>query len=280
MSDNEDFDVRRLILALDASTPSASAVTVAAHFAARLQADLGGLFVEQQDLLDLEEHPAARHISLPFGADGKLERGSLERELRSMALEARRAFDRASRQFRLRVSFDVARGRLRSTVIEKTEPSDLVVVESTGRRLTRAVRLPSSGTRLGAGLQRSVLFLTSAAAPIRSVVVLYDGTHQSRRALGAARRLAATDGIMLTVLVVGETREEAADLVESIESRTPPSARVHTHRIADESADRITRAVQGVHGDLFIVGGDTEVSGVDDIDDFLRELGCPLLVVR
>jgi nucleotide-binding universal stress UspA family protein len=238
------------------------------------------LFVERQDLLDLEEHPAARHISLPAGRGGSLERGTMERELRSMALEARREFERVSRRWRLHVSFDVARGRLRDQVSERTDPTDLVVVDSAGRKLIRSVRLPSSGTRLGAGLDRSVLFLTPVASPVRSVVVLYDGSYHARRALGAARRLAETDGIMLTVLVVGESREEAAELVQSVNAQTPMSARVHTHRIADESAERIGRAVQGVHGDLFIVGGDTEISGVEDIERFLARIGCPLLVVR
>ncbi|MGM0557960.1 MAG: hypothetical protein ACQEVA_16360 [Myxococcota bacterium] len=279
-NENEEFEVRRLVVALDATTSSSPTVSVAAHFAVRLQAELGGLFIEQQELLDLEEHPAARHISLPVGRGSRLERGKMERELRSMALEARRQFERASRRWRLRVSFDVARGRLRDEVSQRTEPTDLVVVESTGRRLIRSVRLPSSGTQLGAGLERSVLFLMPVSGPVRSVVVLYDGTYQSRRALGAARRLAETDGIMLTVLVVGESREEAAAFAESIDLQTPMNAQVHTHRIADETAERLGRAVQGVHGDLFIVGGETEISGVEDIDSFLARIGCPLLVVR
>lgn len=280
MIDNEDFDVRRIVVALDASTESGPAVAIAAHFAARLHAELGGLFIEQRELIELEEHPVARHISLPLGRGGLVKRGTMQRELRSMALEARRELERASRRWQLRVSFDVVRGRLEGQVVERTDPGDLIVVESTGRRLTRSVRLPSSGTRIGTGIDRSVLFLTSAVAPVRSVVVLYDGSLQSRRGLGAARRLAETDGIMLTVLVVGESREDATELLESLEGRVPPTARVHMHRIADNAADRIARAVRGVHGDLFIVGGDTEVTGVDDVESFLSEIGCPLLVIR
>ena len=280
MSDWEDFDVRRIIVALDATTSSTPTVDAAAHMAARLQADLAGLFVEQQELLDLEDHAGARLLSLPGGQGGPAESGRIERELRSMALKARREFERASRRWRLRVSFDVTRGRLEPAVVDKTAIDDLVVVSSRGRRLTRAVRLPSSGAKLGASLDRSVLFLTRGVAPIRSVVVLYDDSRQAASALGAARRLAETDGIMLTVLVVGDRREDAAQMVQSVEAQVPPNARVHVHRIADDSAPRIARAVQSVHGDLFIVGRDTDISNVDDIQGFLSEMGCPILVVR
>ena len=57
--------IRRILVALDASRHSLAALEAAAELAARLKAELVGLFVEDIDLLRLAGLPFAREIRYP-----------------------------------------------------------------------------------------------------------------------------------------------------------------------------------------------------------------------
>ena len=70
--------IRRILVALDASTHSLAALETAAGLAARLEAELVGLFVEDINLLRAAELPFARETSFYSSSLRPLERGELE----------------------------------------------------------------------------------------------------------------------------------------------------------------------------------------------------------
>ncbi|HHP7234546.1 MAG TPA: universal stress protein, partial [Desulfobacterales bacterium] len=77
--------IERILVALDASPASVSALQTAVELAARLGARLVGLFVEDMNLLRVTQLPFAREISLFSPWFRRLESGELERQLRVQA---------------------------------------------------------------------------------------------------------------------------------------------------------------------------------------------------
>jgi nucleotide-binding universal stress UspA family protein len=90
--------IRRILVALDASRHSLAALEAAAELAARLKAELAGLFVEDINLVRLAGLPFAREIRYPSATIQQLDSPRLEQELKVQATRMRRALAAAAEQ--------------------------------------------------------------------------------------------------------------------------------------------------------------------------------------
>ncbi|HET6921607.1 MAG TPA: universal stress protein, partial [Anaeromyxobacteraceae bacterium] len=196
--------LKRILVALDASRASLDALSAAAALAERLGAELGGLFVEDEDLLRLAGHPFARQVRLPSGDWGPLERGSIEADLRAMASRAREALALAAAGRRLAWSFRVARGRVSLEVIAAAGEADLLVLGLSGHRLTGG---PGETARAAAARAPTpVLLLTRGSKVGRPILAACDGSAAGDRALELGARLAAAGAGELQILVAAPDR--------------------------------------------------------------------------
>jgi K+-sensing histidine kinase KdpD len=87
--------IGRIVVSLDAASEIATAIDTAARLAAHWKAQLHGVFVEDEDLLNLAGLPFARQITLQSGAE-PLTVEDVERHLRAAADRARRALATAA----------------------------------------------------------------------------------------------------------------------------------------------------------------------------------------
>jgi hypothetical protein len=119
---------RRVIVALDAFARDAASIESAAALAARLHAEIAGLFVEDIDLLHLAGLPCARQVSLLTAAEELFDLGTLERELRVIAEHAQARISAAAARCRVHWSFRTVRGKIEAELLAATQASDLLVV--------------------------------------------------------------------------------------------------------------------------------------------------------
>ncbi len=123
---------RRIVVALDASSPGKAALQAVAALASRLQAELFALFVEDIDLLHLAAMPGAREIGYPSAIRRELDVAAMERSLRLHAEDARRLVAALAENAPLKWSFQVARGSLTSQLLSAVAEADLVVAVFAG----------------------------------------------------------------------------------------------------------------------------------------------------
>jgi hypothetical protein len=119
--------VRRIAVVLE---PGASADTVleaAAALAARMEAELEGLFVEDMDLLHLAALPFAREIGIASAMARALDAANIERWMRTVAEDVRRALAAAAGRSTLRWSFRVTRGSPLAELCAAAAAADLVL---------------------------------------------------------------------------------------------------------------------------------------------------------
>jgi K+-sensing histidine kinase KdpD len=98
-------DIERIVVSLDAASENATAIDTAARLAAHWKAHLRGVFVEDEDLLNLASLPFARQVTLHSGAE-PLAAEEVEGHLRVAAATARRALESAAARYGVRSSFE------------------------------------------------------------------------------------------------------------------------------------------------------------------------------
>lgn len=143
--------VRRIVVSVEPAPHGRAALETAAEIAERLGAELVGLFVEDVELLHLAGLPFAREIGFPSATTRSLDVAAMERSLRSLANEARRALAEIAGRAPLRWSFRVTRGSTLAELLAAAAEADVLV--------TRAPEAERTILRLGGGIPGVVLLL-------------------------------------------------------------------------------------------------------------------------
>jgi nucleotide-binding universal stress UspA family protein len=276
-------DYRRILVALDASRESQAALEAAAKLAARLEAELLGLFVEDVDLLNLAALPFSREVPLLSRTSCILEPEQIERDLKSRAAMARRALAEAAAAFHIGWSFRIARGRVETELLAAAKDADLVALGKGTRPLSGHAYLGSTGRAIAARTIRSVLFaaMTSGLADA-AVAAVYREGRRSGEALTLAARLAKHDGRSLVVFVLGDSpgalARMEADVDEQLQSMAISGSlrRVNGTGMAD-----LLRAVKATPISLLVLGANVLPSDTDvALDTLVEESACSILLVR
>jgi nucleotide-binding universal stress UspA family protein len=204
--------IRRILVALDVSPHSLSALEAAAELAIGLQAELVGLFVEDINLLRLAELPSSREIGIFSTSRRPLTTVEVERQLRAQAARARRALATAAHRAHVPWSFRVARGVIAAELLAAASEADLIILGKIGWSLTRRRRLGSTARAVLSQATSLTLILQQGARLGLPVLIVYDGSAIAQKALAAASRLVRGKNGYLTVVVLADAPDEAQDL--------------------------------------------------------------------
>lgn len=260
---------RKILLALDVSPRSRSALQIAAALAAALDLELAGLFVEDANLLRLAALPFAREIGLLSAQSRAMAAPELERALQREAAAAQHQLAEAAGRRRLRWSFRVARGQIATELFALASELDMVVI---GKR-ARAGFWPIED-RPGA---RTVAPL--AAGP---VMVVHDGSANSLPALELAARLARDGGLELRVLVTATSAagfaaagaQVRAHLSQAL-GRQPYSL----HMFSGDSRELAIVARMAGAG-VLVVRGNGGLRGGEGFATLLNDISCPVVMLE
>ncbi len=281
MAEAAPFALRRILVAIDASAPSFSALEAAADLAAQIEAELLGLFVEDVNLLRAAGHSFVHQVSLPSGAGQPLETQALETQLRGLAAQARRALEGAAERRQLKTCFRVVRGSVSAEVVAASLEADLVILGWSGRSLHRQKRVGGTAAAVAESGPCSVLLLSPGADLARPVVALCDHSSRAERAVFAAARVAAAGGQSLAILVFAPDAE-AASAVEAQARRWVRGSGIEADFARPIVADpgRAAALLRPWRDRLLVVRSESPVLVQLGIRAFLESFGGPVLIVR
>lgn len=182
---------------------------VALQLALLHDSPLRAIYVEDTDLLRAS-YTAPFPILPPEGPipmDPNASR-ELETRFRNEEQELGRRFLRLVSDFRIRGSFRVERGRVQDVLVEESRAHDLLVVGKAGSSADAAAA--TLGDHVEAVARQAycpVLVVPPGATLGGRILVAYDGSVVSHRALTTATRLAAVQDAFLRVVVVAGEEE-------------------------------------------------------------------------
>jgi nucleotide-binding universal stress UspA family protein len=247
--------IHRILVAVDGSEHSLAALEAATELAARLQAELEALFVEDDDLLRLADLPFARVVSLTLRQAERVDREGMERQLRLQAERMRRSVEERAAARGVHAHFRAVRGAVAAEVTAAAEEADLVSVGRAGHGRVQQTHGSTLQAVLAAG--RPVLVAERHTHAGEGVLAVYDGSPAGARALEMGAELAQAGGSELHVLALGASAGEAEALAARIQARLDVWGISHRLHYSWAEPQRATlSALRHVRPALLVVGGE------------------------
>lgn len=271
--------IRRILVALDASTNSRAAMATAIGLAETLKTEVLGLFVEDINLIRLAELPFVREVLFAEHGTRQVEQDSIARKLRARAALLRREIDDLAREHNVTSSFQVRRGPVDKELLSAVLDSDLLVIGRLGQSISRRIRLGSTARAI-VNRATSAVLLVKSDAGVGPIIALFDGSEVGLRVLALATELAATSGD-LRVLVWApneeaafENRQLAAHLLDKAAENT------QLQHLSGDNPQLVLEWVNRQKGSLMLLGGLSSLIPPDIFQTLLDEAEQHILVIR
>ena len=267
--------IKRIVVSLDAASEPGPAIDTAARLAARWHVPLHGVFIEDEELIDLAGLPFARQVTLATGR-GPLTKDQIEDHFRAFAERSRRELTAAAARHGIQSSFEVVRGAPAAAVLGGE--NDFVVAAATTRPVGDHFRVASRWWSLTAIITRPLLLAKCDWKTGGSVFALLRGRGpQSARMLEMAAQIAAISRAVLTV--AGPPDLTGADDFEGWLSGLLEghSVSLQTELAATDPATLRQRILELDCLLLVIEGGEGEP---DELRELVEPMACDVLLVH
>lgn len=218
---------RRILVTLDSSRASQSALESAALLAKAMHFELVGLFVEDSDLMALAALPFSREVRRT-GAIHDLDPDALRRDVQAHAAAARALMREVAVRHHLRWSFRSVRASRRTGIETSAAEVDILCVG--GRSPDRYHRAPMDNPlRVALARRAPVLVAGNMADRIdKPVAVIVDQADPESESLRLAGKIAAQAAMELVILEFLPLDADVAGVRAEIRRHVPPEVKLRT----------------------------------------------------
>lgn len=277
-SDKEKL-LREILVAIDTSPHSEAALEAAVALAEILEANIQGLFVQNELWERLSELPSTTAISELTGREGPFEQETVEEQMKLLRSRLRRKLKYVSSRHRVTHNLRFTRGRVEEEVLEAARRVDLITIGWKGHS-ARGQRLGSSARAIIREADKPVLILEKGLRLGTVLTVAYDASEESRKGLRLALEIAQKKNSTLNVLVFGEADDELENRYDEVR-RMLDDARVfaEVELMGRPDLGGFINAVYRQRCGLLIMPRDLPMLA-GSLETVLRHIGCPLLLVK
>ncbi len=277
----KEMSIKKILVALDASPSSMSALENAVDLASRLSARLVGLFVEDINLLRATQIPFTREISLFSTGFRRLESSDLERQLRTQANGVRRIMEKITGAKNVPTQFRVTRGLVAEEILDASKEADLLVLGKIGRSFPGFQRSGSTVRRVVVKRPGMTLIWHSQGRLARPVVLTYDGSESARKGLLVAVNLKKSQDGGLIVFLVADTQEDAQKLRGEVSDKLEALGENATFRaILRPGLKNLSNMLKRENAGPVVLPYDAERISEEQLCALLDEIPNPVLLIR
>ncbi|MDT8449459.1 MAG: universal stress protein [Wenzhouxiangellaceae bacterium] len=269
--------IRSILVAVDSSAGGLAALQQAAELARRIDAELSGLFIEDEDLVRLAGLPFARELPAGGGEWRPLSTEVMERDLARLARDLERELEVLAGRLEIPWRFRRRRGRVATELLAACSECELVAVGTAGMRGGPS-RLGSTARRLLAEATSSVMLIAPGAVlRAASFAVVFDAGQAAEGALARALELTPPDR-SLDVLIAVDDRA-AADTLKARARELAGTRALRFRTLREKSGSALLDSLADL-APLMLVLGETDWIEPPMLERIVARLDGGLLRVR
>jgi nucleotide-binding universal stress UspA family protein len=272
--------IRSIAVALDCSPHSRASLVAAAEMASRLRAELIGIFVEDINLLHMAGLPFIEEVRRYSATTGKLDPDQLERLLRLQARQACEMLQKTADALTIRHSFRVLRGMVPEELMSAAPEADILVLGRSGRSPSCRKGLGSTArSALNEGKKTVLLMRPGITAAEGPLLVLYDGSEGSMRALEVALEIAGPESTLH--LIVTNPAPDAEELCRQAVGSIVESSGIPTeyHHLPLTDGHQLARFIRMIDSGLLVLGDRLDLPA-ETLRNLIDDIDYPVLIVR
>ena len=277
---NRDILFRRILVAMDTSEQSRSALEAAAWFARLMDAELRGIFVQDEIWYRLGRLSISREISEITGRPRDLPENYMEQQVRVLEQRIHRQVKRICREFGVSHTWNSTKGSIENQVLQAAENADLITIGRSGHSHSREYKLGTTAQAIIRKADKPVLLLDKSLNPNKACIVVYDGTPAGQRALKTGLHLARENQNELHILGLAQTPESVQDLKREVEREVQQAEiPVRLHLMEQHNLWNLTRLLHRIRGGLLIIPKKQPLIKDEWLGRIIHTADCPLLLM-
>jgi nucleotide-binding universal stress UspA family protein len=279
MSPADRFDeIRRILIALDASPASQAALELAADLAERHKAELVGIYVEDINLLRSADFDFSEEVGEFSAISRRVNSQLMANEMKAHARRIEEMLSTIAGRANLTWTFRSVRGLIPGELIAAAENTDLIILGKRG--WSEGKSLGSTARQLVSLSPVQSLILEHKVHPGTPVLVVYDGSPDSLNALKTAGRI-CSPGSKLTILVPAEDQQSAEEIYAGLERWiTEQDFEIQFRWVSDLKGKRISNLALLSGCGIVILPAQSKHFKTEAIISMVEIADCAVLLVR
>gem|GEM_PF-1663362 len=284
MSETEEKVVfRRILVALDNSEDSLAALNIAASFARLLEAELEGLFVEDDSWYKMIERGFHWEISAFTGSINPLEERRMRLQIKAHAERIKRRLAEISERYDISHSFRSVRGEVQRQILKATENADLITLGTFGHSVLRHGQLGSTARAILQYADKPVLLLQHSIRQGDRLTVIEDGMSASGRCLQVAGLLAKKLGLSQLFIHMKNNELQKNSDSGKVGERSPrhvdtPSS-LHVNVSSEVTKHNLSSVIKYYKTGLLIASRSNPFFQGNSLEKLLVDVKCPMLLL-
>jgi len=272
--------LRRILVALDTSRHSRAALETAAKLAKVSKAEIRGLFVQDAYWHKVGELSFISEVSELTGSVRPIQHKNIEEQVRVLEYRIKRMMQEIIGQSEIPHTWETTRGTIEDEILAAAEEADLITIGRAGH--SKKKRLGKTARTIIEKADKPVLLLKEGVTLGHPVVVVYDGSSESRHGLEIALSIAREQESKLIVIALGNdpsaARTERDREIEKVIERAEPNIDVIVQKSMDIS--EFTASVNRKHCGLLVISKNQPILEKISLNDLLDLLSCPILLMN
>jgi nucleotide-binding universal stress UspA family protein len=279
----EDTDrtvlLREILVAIDTSTHSQAALEAAVTLAKTMEANLQGLFVQDEIWQKLSQLPSTSSVNTLTGNVIPLESETLEDHINLLRNRLRRKMEYLSRRNKVTYSWNSLRGKVEDKILEASKNADLITIGLKGKSASRK-RIGSSAKKIIQQAHKPVLVLKEGLHLGRTLTVVYDASRESQKGIKLALKIAEKNNSSINVLVVDNNPEVLDQRSKELENLVEGAGvAVNVELMKNTDLGSFLNSINEQHSGLLIVPKNQPLLE-KSFETVLLHINCPLLMVN
>lgn len=283
MSDekNRAIILRKILVAVDTSAHSRAALEAAATLAKITEANIHGIFVQEEHWGKVSRLPSIKAVNELTGESRLLEKDSFEQQVEQLKKRLHRQLKFISQRNEINHSWETASGPVEEKILEAAKEADLITIGRRGRSLLQHKRLGSTAKAVIRQADKPILVLKKGLRLGTVITCIYDASREGQRSLNLALSLAEKNNSRLSVIVMDNRKEPSAERDKTVEKMLDDAAiPVNMTTIRQPGIGQFIHIVNHQQPGLLVIPKSQPYLQNDSIETTLEYLNCPVLMIN